>query len=393
MPMPRLTGRGPRWAVGAASSQTARHRCGARRPARANLRYPLRIDLVAQRDGVHANALGELVEGLFEREDALHLSGRAEGRAWAGIGEHVVMLGRIRWGRGTSSRGRSRRPRQLPRRRCHSFRAVIAVSVPSRLAPTFRRWRLLGRLPTETCSSRRSSIKRTGAPALRERWMASMPKLPMPYLAPNPPPVKSLITRTLLLRQIEDLGGLVAHAGGELGGGIDGQPVLAPVGDNAVRLHGHVRLHLGAVFRFDHDIGLAQALVDVAARQPILAVSGPRTLPCCGRPGAAPPPPAVAACSVGPGKTAGASFLHRFVERGDVGQRLVVDFDEPCRRLGGTLRFCRHRRQRLARIAHGGVAVACLGLRIAQLRRARCAPAHAPHARRGTSRPPRCRWM
>ncbi len=40
---------------------------------------------------------------------------------------------------------------------------------------------------------------RTGAPALRERLIASRPKLPMPYFAPKPPPVKSLITRTLLL--------------------------------------------------------------------------------------------------------------------------------------------------------------------------------------------------
>ena len=36
-------------------------------------------------------------------------------------------------------------------------------------------------------------------------------------------------------------------------------------------------------------------------------VSGPRTLPFWGRPWGAPPPPAVAGCSVGPGKTRGAS--------------------------------------------------------------------------------------
>ena len=33
---------------------------------------------------------------------------------------------------------------------------------------------------------------------MRDRLIANTPKLPIPYLAPNPPPVKSLMTRTRL---------------------------------------------------------------------------------------------------------------------------------------------------------------------------------------------------
>jgi hypothetical protein len=38
-----------------------------------------------------------------------------------------------------------------------------------------------------------------GGAGLAREVDGEQPKLPMPYLAPNPPPVNSLITRTLLL--------------------------------------------------------------------------------------------------------------------------------------------------------------------------------------------------
>src|ERR671914_1420107 len=77
------------------------------------------------------------------------------------------------------------------------------------------------------------------------------------------------------LGQIKDLGGLVADAGGELGRGVDGQAVLAPVGDDTVRLHGHVGLDLRAVLAVDDDIGLGQSLLGVAPR-PAESLSGVR---------------------------------------------------------------------------------------------------------------------
>ena len=82
-------------------------------------------------------------------------------RRRAGIDEHVVVLGADVRNRIHRRCDRSRLPLPQPRRPCRSSR-LSAVSEPSRFAPSFTRWMLLGRLPTLTCSSRRSS---TGAPA------------------------------------------------------------------------------------------------------------------------------------------------------------------------------------------------------------------------------------
>ena len=57
----------------------------------------------------------------------------------------------------------------------------------------------------------------------------------------------------------------MAHAGGVLGRHVDGEPVGAPIGDDAVRLQAAMGLHLGAVFALDDDVGLREARVDVAA--------------------------------------------------------------------------------------------------------------------------------
>jgi hypothetical protein len=68
------------------------------------------------------------------------------------------------------------------------------------------------------------------------------------------------------LGQSEDLGGLVADASGKLSGGVESQAVLAPVGDDAVRLHWDMSLDLGAVLAFDDDVSLRQTLLDISSR-------------------------------------------------------------------------------------------------------------------------------
>jgi hypothetical protein len=184
--------------------------------------------------------------------------------------------------------------------------------------------------------------------------------------------------------QIEDVGGLVADAGSELGRGVDGQAVLAPVGDNAVRLHRDMGLDLGAVLAVDNNVGLSQSLLNVAAwpAKPA-ALIGPADVP----------PLRQAWRRAAPARRCGLlsraredrwrTFLHRFVERGNVGQWLVDNFDEPCRGLGRTRGFRCHRRQRLAGIAHGGIAMLCLRPPVAQLRQAEGAlqHVHRAHAR------------
>ena len=64
-------------------------------------------------------------------------------------------------------------------------------------------------------------------------------------------------------RQAERLRQLVPHAGGELRGHVNRQPIRPPIGDDGVRLQAAMRLHLGAILALDDDIGLREALPDV----------------------------------------------------------------------------------------------------------------------------------
>ena len=69
-------------------------------------------------------------------------------------------------GAGVHARCRSSRRRRRCRcRRCRTPRGAMAVSVPSFFAPSGACCTALGRLPTHRCSSLRSSMSRTGAPA------------------------------------------------------------------------------------------------------------------------------------------------------------------------------------------------------------------------------------
>ena len=338
--------------------------------------------------------LGELVDRLLEREDALDLAGRAERRARAGVGEDVVLFLAARSGTDTSWRARSRRRRRRRRRRCRSSRARSRSSVPSRFAPILSRCRLSGRLPADTCSSRRSSINRTGAPALRDRLIASRPKLPMPYFAPNPPPVKSLMTRTRFFGRSNSSAASSRTLDRELRRGIDGEHVVGPVGDESVRLHRHVRLHLGAVFGVDDDVGGREPFLDVAARQ-AERPPGVRAahVPSLRQPGGAPPPPAVAGCSVGPGKTAGASALHRLVHVADVREHVVADLHERAPRRRRRAANRRDAGDRLTEIADHRIARLLQARDRGAARSAAGGPARAPHALRDTAPPAtyRCR--
>ena len=132
-------------------------------------------------------------------------------------------------------------------------------------------------------------------------------------------------------RQAEGLRQLVPHAGGELGGHMDRQPIGAPIGDDRVRLQAAMGLHLGAKFALDDDIGLREALRDIAAavgrRSAHIAVE--RQAGGAGNPEAWP---------------AGAEALvidqrrrrlARLIHVHDKGQRLVVDADQAQRLFGG----------------------------------------------------------
>jgi hypothetical protein len=88
-------------------------------------------------------------------------------------------------------------PVPMPAVPCASM--SMAWSLPP-LAPIFTVWRESGRLPVHTCSSWRSHMSLTGALASRASSPAMKPmRLPgaeAPNLAPNPPPMNSVITCT-----------------------------------------------------------------------------------------------------------------------------------------------------------------------------------------------------
>src|SRR5213082_124363 len=64
----------------------------------------------------------------------------------------------------------------------------------------------------------------------------------------------------LALRQLEQRGDLVLHAVDPLRAGVERRTVLAPVGDDAVRLNGGMRLHFGPVFLLESDLAAGERL-------------------------------------------------------------------------------------------------------------------------------------
>src|SRR5262245_1298230 len=73
-----------------------------------------------------------------------------------------------------------------------------AVSLPSAETPALIFEKDDGRLPEARCSSLRSSISFTGAPACFARFAQLTPCESGPNLLPKPPPMYSVITRTLV---------------------------------------------------------------------------------------------------------------------------------------------------------------------------------------------------
>ena len=152
--------------------------------------------------------------------------------------------------------------------------------------------------------------------------------------------------------QAERLRQFAAHAGGELRGDPHRQSVGAPVGDDGVRLHAAMGLGLGAIFALDHDLGLGEALVDVAT-----AARGFRSADVADR------------LQVRGDR----NFRHRQrwllaglidqrcirpsrrIEIDDERQRRVIDADQSHRRFGRRLCRCRDRCDRSADIAQLGV--------------------------------------
>ena len=140
-----------------------------------------------------------------------------------------------------------------------------AVNVPSAFAPTRSRWTVACRFPLTRFSSRRVSAQRTGRPVRLAISAAMNVYSPGWFFAPKPPPMKWQTTRTLSSRDAELLGGLRANAPDELRRGVEVEDVAFPLADRLVRLHRVVQDGLRPVLGLDHDVGLGEAALDVAA--------------------------------------------------------------------------------------------------------------------------------
>ena len=68
-----------------------------------------------------------------------------------------------------------------------------------------------------------------------------------------------------IARQVKSRGQFAAHTGGELRREINRQPLRPPIGDDGMRFHAAVGLHLGAIFGLDDGIGFGEAFVRIAA--------------------------------------------------------------------------------------------------------------------------------
>ena len=123
--------------------------------------------------------------------------------------------------------------------------------MPSAATPALTRANADGRLPVARCSSLRSSISLTGALAALASRAQISPWASGPNLLPKPPPMNSVITRTLacgILRpqakpsRVPCTACVETHAV---------RLLAVPLADAAVRLERRVRLHLRRVGAFD----------------------------------------------------------------------------------------------------------------------------------------------
>src|SRR6185312_10084046 len=166
-----------------------------------------------------------------------------------------------------------------------------------------------GRLPPSACSSLRCSISRTGAPAFCDNAAAIAPALLAPNFAPNPPPMYSVITRTLVFGNLKSIAissrtllvdCVEAHTVSMSGF----QSATTPWGSSAEWVWTWVRYSA-----CDFDTALESTVLGSPLPLSFGPRDGPRTFPFWGTSSPPPPPPADSPWVAAPGYTSGASGL------------------------------------------------------------------------------------
>ena len=204
---------------------------------------------------------------MFQREDALDLSRRPERGTRAGVGEDVVLI-RADIGAGikhpvreadSGATGHAAGPPALER-----DRGQRAVASGPDLEP-LQAVRPIASRDMLFTAVQHQPHRRASLPRQMDRQQAEVADA---VLRTESAAREVADHADAILRQLEQLGGLVAHAGRELRRGINREPFIRPVGHQTVGFHRDVRLHLGAVLGVDHDVGFRERLCDVASRQP-----------------------------------------------------------------------------------------------------------------------------
>ena len=208
------------------------------------------------------------------------------------------------------------------------------------------RWRTDGRLPESICSSGRVNVRRTGAPRLSRQRDAKTAVIAERRLRAEAAAHAVDDHAHLFDRQIESLRQLAPHAGGELGRDVNCDAVVTPVGDQAVRLHAAMRLHLGRILALECDFRDGERLRCVAATRErrSAGVAVERQVRGAGEPSAL-----RRRFRIVDFRCAG---LERLVDVDDEWQRFVLDADELQRLFGFRHRSCGDGDNRLADVAH-----------------------------------------
>ena len=223
-----------------------------------------RIDPVAQDDRIEAEALGQVVDRLFEAESTRRIARRPHRAARPRIDEHVVLCALEIWagierlGDIADASADRDAGSAVAYERDRGKRAVAlgADAQTLRCAGAIARIHLLF-FAIEDDAHGRGSFARQGdgdPPVIAERRFR--PEAAAHSIDDNAHAVE---------RQAEFLRQFMPHAGSELRRHVNGEPVGAPIGDDRVRLEAAMRLDLGFVFAFDNDIGRGETLCRIAA--------------------------------------------------------------------------------------------------------------------------------
>ena len=221
------------------------------------------VDAVAEVEEVHVEALGEFVDGLLQGESPLGMTGSAEGGGRTGVDEDVVFFGvqrgpfiEVRGRTGASGSGAAAGGAVADELNGGDGAVFLRADAEALIgAGTIADGEML-LLAVEHEANRRSGFARERGGNDSRIAGAELGAETTAHVFGD--------DAHLGFGKMEVAGKLFAHAGGSLGGGIDGEQLGLPVGDHAVGFKRGVRLHLGDVAGIHNHVGVFESLFGIA---------------------------------------------------------------------------------------------------------------------------------